>query len=38
MGLAAKVPTDFIQTIKTMGADHDVAVEDDQPVSINDHN
>jgi hypothetical protein len=35
MGLAAKVPADFIQTIETMGSDHDVAVEFDQEVSIN---
>jgi hypothetical protein len=35
MGLAAKVPADFIATIKTMGEDHDVNVEDDQEVSIN---
>ena len=37
MGLACKVPVDFIQTIKTMGEDHEVAVEYDQTVSINDH-
>lgn len=36
MGLAAMVPSDFVETIRTMGADHDVVVEDDQPVSIND--
>jgi hypothetical protein len=35
MGLAAKVPADFIATIKTMGEDYDVNVEDDQEVSIN---
>jgi len=39
MGLAAKVPADFISTIKTMGEDHGVNVEDDQVMSINDdHN
>lgn len=37
MGLAAKVPADFISTIKTMGEDHDVNVEDDQEMSINDN-
>lgn len=37
MGLAAKVPTSFVETIKTMGVDHNVAVEDDQEVSIQDH-
>ena len=36
MGLACKVPADFISTIKTMGEDHSVAVEYDQTVSIND--
>jgi hypothetical protein len=38
MGLAATVPADFIATIKTMGEDHDVNVEEDQVISINDHN
>lgn len=36
MGLACKVPADFISTIKTMGEDHSVAVEYDQTVSIQD--
>ncbi|GAB7327177.1 hypothetical protein MBLNU13_g11086t1 [Cladosporium sp. NU13] len=36
MGLACKVPANFISTIKTMGEDHNVAVEYDQTVSIND--
>lgn len=35
MGLAAKVPHDFIATVKSMGEDHDVNVEEDQTVSIN---
>lgn len=35
MGLAAKVPSDFIETIRTMGEDHKVVVEDDKDVSIN---
>ena len=35
MGLACKVPAAFINTIKTMGEDHNVAVEYDQTVSIN---
>jgi hypothetical protein len=39
MGLSATVPADFIPTIKTMGEDHDVNVEEDQVLSINDdHN
>ena len=38
MGLAAKVPADFVQTIKTMGEDHQVNVEYDQTVSINNNN
>ena len=37
MGLAAKVPATFVSTIKTMGEDWDVNVEDDQEVSINDN-
>ncbi|KAM0714033.1 hypothetical protein Q7P37_010997 [Cladosporium fusiforme] len=36
MGLAAKVPATFIETIRTMGKDHDVVVEDDKEISIND--
>jgi hypothetical protein len=36
MGLAASVPADFVATIKTMGEDHDVSVEEDQILSIND--
>lgn len=35
IGLAAKVPAYFVETIRTMGEDHDVTVEDDQTVSIN---
>ena len=38
MGLAAKVPADFVDTIKAMGADHQVEVEDDLDVSTNDNN
>jgi hypothetical protein len=34
MGLAAYVPDDFIPTIKTMGEDHDVNVEDDTVIGI----
>lgn len=36
VGLAAKVPKDFEQTIRTMGEDYNVVVEEDQVVSIND--
>ena len=36
MVLAASVPADFVATIKTMGEDHDVNVEEDQILSIND--
>ncbi|KAM0691357.1 hypothetical protein Q7P36_010128 [Cladosporium allicinum] len=36
MGLAASVPADFVATIKTMGEDHHVSVEEDQILSIND--
>jgi hypothetical protein len=36
MGLAATVPADFIDTIKTMGEDHGVKVEEDQLLTIND--
>lgn len=37
MGLSANVPAGSISTIKTMGEDHNVNVEDDQVVSINDN-
>jgi hypothetical protein len=36
MGLSANVPANFVATIKTMGEDHGVNVEDDQLLSIND--
>jgi len=34
MGIAATVPGDFVATIKTMGEDHDVNVEDDTLIGI----
>jgi len=37
MGLAANVPVDFVSTIRTMGEDYNINVEDDQEVSINDN-
>jgi hypothetical protein len=37
MGLAASVPADFIATIKTMGEDHGVNVEEDSLLDINDN-
>ena len=34
MGLAASVPGNFVATIKTMGEDHGVNVEDDTLMGI----
>jgi len=34
MGLAASVPGNFVATIKTMGEDHGVNVEDDTVIGI----
>jgi hypothetical protein len=34
MGIAASVPEIFVATVKTMGEDHDVNVEDDTVIGI----